>query len=113
MTNFAKKLNDTSSCVWLNDLKEGEAWKDYTDNTLKTILSNESQNLGGDNPKNKKEDDIEDINKFEIDIQRIYEKFNNYFRTNKTTKDDSNDDTKEEVQDGEDIPEDDNLNDRK
>jgi len=54
-------------------MKEGEDWKDYTETKLKTILSNESQNLGGDNPKNKKEDDIEDINKFEIDIQRIYE----------------------------------------
>lgn len=78
----------------MNQIKETNVeWKKYIETTFKFITDRENQNLGGDNPKNKKDDDIDDPNKFEIDIQKIYEKFNNYFRA---TKKDDNSDNKDD-----------------
>lgn len=88
LTSFARKLQALTSSETLNTIKEtNEKWKKYIDTKFKFITDRENQNLGGDNPKNKKDDDIDDPNKFEIDIQKIYEKFNNYFRA--TKKDDA------------------------
>lgn len=47
---------------------ENEKWRKYIESKYKYITDRENQNLGGDNPKNKKDDDIDDPNKFEIDI---------------------------------------------
>ncbi|KAL4471108.1 hypothetical protein ABPG72_006489 [Tetrahymena utriculariae] len=111
LTLFAKKINDNTNSETLKQIKESnEKWKKYIDTKFKYITDRENQNLGGDNPKNKKEDDIDDPNKFEIDIQKIYEKFNNYFRSNK--KDDTNENKDDNEQVNEDIQVDGELNNR-
>ncbi|EAR99240.3 SIT4 phosphatase-associated protein (macronuclear) [Tetrahymena thermophila SB210] len=102
LTLFAKKIQENTSSETMKQIKEAnEKWKKYIETKFKFITDRENQNLGGDNPKNKKEDEIDDPNKFEIDIQKIYEKFNNYFRSNK--KDDTNENKDNNEQVNEDI----------
>ncbi|KAL4438806.1 hypothetical protein ABPG74_013479 [Tetrahymena malaccensis] len=112
LTLFAKKIHENTSSETMKQIKEAnEKWKKYIDTKFKFITDRENQNLGGDNPKNKKEDDIDDPNKFEIDIQKIYEKFNNYFR-NTNKKDDTNENKDDNEQVNEDIQVDGDFNNR-
>ena len=64
-------------------MKKGEIWTNYIDGRFKKITEQENQDLGGGNPKNKREEEYEDeSDKFDIDIQKIYEIYFNFLYKN-------------------------------